>query len=105
RYTLAGQWRKSTDAGLTLVKVYAIDYGLDLFSDFTYSLHDPIHGDQFEQKDSRDILGGSISQRFLGHWFGKDTESVGGFQGRFDHIPTLGLYHTEARLRLDAIRQ
>src|SRR5439155_22837417 len=34
-----------------------------------------------------------------------DTESVAGFQGRFDHIPTLGLYHTEARRRLDTIRQ
>ncbi|HXB55463.1 MAG TPA: TonB-dependent receptor [Vicinamibacteria bacterium] len=105
RYSLAGQWRKSTGAGLTLVKVYAIDYGLDLFSDFTYYLHDPIHGDQFEQKDGRDIFGGSVSQHFLSHWFGKDTESVGGFQGRFDHIPTLGLYHTEARQRLDTIRQ
>jgi len=105
RYTLGGEWRKSTSAGLTVVKAYAIDYGLDLFSDFTYFLDDPVHGDQFEQKDKRDICGGSVSQRFLSHWFGKDTESVAGFQGRFDHIPTLGLYHTEARVRLDAIRQ
>jgi outer membrane receptor protein involved in Fe transport len=105
RYSLGGEWRKSTGAGLTLVKVYAIDYALDLFSDFTYFLDDPVHGDQFEQKDKRDILGGSVSQRFLTRWFGKDTESVGGFQGRFDHIPTLGLYHTEARERLDTIRQ
>jgi hypothetical protein len=105
RYTLAGEWRKSTGAGLTLVKAYAIDYALDLFSNFTYFLDDPVHGDQFEQKDKRDVLGGSVSQRFLNHWFGKDTESVAGFQGRFDHIPTLGLYHTEARQRLDTIRQ
>jgi hypothetical protein len=105
RYTLAGQWRKSTAAGLTLVKAYGMDYGLDLFSNFTYFLDDPVHGDQLEQKDKRDILGGSVSQHFLSHWFGKDTESVAGFQGRFDHIPTLGLYRTEARRRLDTIRQ
>jgi TonB dependent receptor-like, beta-barrel/Carboxypeptidase regulatory-like domain/TonB-dependent Receptor Plug Domain len=105
RYTVAAEWRESTRAGLTLVKLYGIDYGLDLFSDFTYFLDDPVHGDQFEQKDGRGILGGSLSQRFLSRCFGKDTESVAGFQGRFDHIPTLGLYHTEARDRLETIRQ
>jgi hypothetical protein len=104
RYSLAGEWRKSTGAGLTLVKAYAIDYGLDLFSNFTYFLDDPVHGDQFEQKDERGVVGASVSQRFLTRWFGKDTESVAGVQGRFDHIPTLGLYHTEARRRLETIR-
>jgi outer membrane receptor protein involved in Fe transport len=105
RYTLAGEWRRSTGAGLTLVEAYAIDYGLDLFSNFTYFLDDPEHGDQFEQKDERSIFGGSASQRFLSHWFGKDTESVAGLQGRFDHIPTVGLYHTEARQRVETIRE
>lgn len=105
RYTLAGEWRKSSAAGLTVVKAFGIDYGLDLFSNFTYFLDDPEHGDQFEQKDDRTLVGGSVSQRFLSHWFGKDTESVAGFQGRYDRIPTVGLYHTEARDRLDTIRQ
>jgi outer membrane receptor protein involved in Fe transport len=105
RYTLAGEWRRSTSAGLTIAKFYGIDYGLDLYSDFTYLLHDPEHGDQFEQKDDRRTVGGSLSQRFLSRWFGKDTESVAGVQGRFDHIPTVGLYHTEARERLETIRE
>jgi outer membrane cobalamin receptor len=105
RYTLAGEWRKSTSAGLTLAKAYGIHYGLDLFSNFTYYLDDPEHGDQFEQKDDRRILGGSVSQRFLGEWSGRDVESVAGFQGRFDHIPALGLFHTQARQRLGAVRE
>jgi hypothetical protein len=105
RTTLAGEWRKSTGAGLTVVKAYAIDYGLDLFSNFTYFLDDPVRGDQFEQKDDRGVAGASVSQRFLGSWFGRDTESVAGFQGRFDHIPTVGLYHTEARRRLETVRE
>ncbi len=105
RFTLAGEWRRSTSAGLTLVKAYAIDYGLDLFSNFTYVLDDPEHGDQFEQKDERNVYGLGASQRFLSRWFGKDTESVAGFQGRFDHIPTVGLYHTEARRRIETIRE
>ena len=89
-----GERRKSTGAGLTLVKAYAIDYGLQLFSNFTYFLEDPLHGDQFEQKDDRASSEAASSQRFLGTWFGKDTESVVGLQGRFDRIPTIGLYHT-----------
>jgi outer membrane receptor protein involved in Fe transport len=105
RHTLSGEWRKSTRAGLTQVEAYAIDYGLDLFSNFTYFLDDPEHGDQFEQKDDRRSFGGSASQRFLSRWFGRDTESVVGFQGRFDRIPTVGLYKTEARRRLATIRE
>jgi outer membrane receptor protein involved in Fe transport len=105
RYTLAGEWRKSTRAGLTVVKAYALDYGLDLFSNFTYYLDDPERGDQFEQKDDRKVFGLSARQRFLSRWFGRDTESVAGFQGRLDHIPTVGLYHTEARQRLETTRE
>jgi outer membrane receptor protein involved in Fe transport len=105
RYTLAGEWRKSTRAGLTLAKAYAIDYGLDLFSNFTYFLDDPENGDQFEQKDERTVYGASVSQRFLSRWLGKDVESVAGLQGRLDRIPTVGLYHTRERQRLETIRQ
>ena len=98
RYTLAGEWRKSTGAGLTLVKAYAIDYGLDLFSNFTYFLDDPVHGDQFEQKDERGIFGGSVSQRFLSRWFGKDAESVGGLPGALrPHPDARPLPHRGAR--------
>jgi hypothetical protein len=104
RFSLAGEWRKSGGAGLTVARAYAIDYGLDLFSNFTYFLDDPERGDQFEQQDGRTVLGGSVSQRFLGRWLGKETESVAGFQGRFDHIPTLGLYHTQGRRRLETVR-
>jgi hypothetical protein len=105
RYSLAGEWRKSTGAGLTLVKAYAIDYELDLFSNFTYFLDDPVNGDQFEQKDQRRVIGAVASQRFLSRWRGKDAESVAGVQGRVDLVPTVGLYHTKERRRLETIRQ
>jgi hypothetical protein len=105
RLTLAGEWRRSTRAGLTQVKAYGIDYGLDLFSNFTYFLDDPTNGDQFEQKDERTVLGASLTQRFLGNWFGKDVESVAGLQVRRDRIPLVGLYHTAQRRRLETIRE
>ena len=105
RYTLAGEWRRTTKAGLTMVKAYAIDYGLDLFSNFTYFLDDPENGDQFEQFDERTAFGASMSQRFLSRWLGRDVESVAGLQGRLDLIPTVGLYHTRERQRLETIRE
>ncbi|HEY7514699.1 MAG TPA: TonB-dependent receptor [Vicinamibacteria bacterium] len=105
RYTLAGEWRKTTRAGLTVAKAYAVDYGLDLFSNFTYFLDDPENGDQFEQFDERTVLGASVSQRFLSAWFGRDVESVAGVEGRFDLIPTVGLYHTREGARLETIRE
>ena len=36
---------------------YGFYYDLDLFSDFTYFLTDPIKGDQFEQQDRRWVVG------------------------------------------------
>ncbi len=105
RYSLSGEWRRSTRRGLTQVKAYAIDYALDLFSNFTYFLDDPVNGDQFEQKDERTIFGMSVGQRFLSRWFGRDTESVIGLQGRRDDIPTVGLYHTRATRRLRTVRE
>jgi hypothetical protein len=105
RYSVSGEWRRTTSLGLTQVKAYAIDYGLDLFSNFTYFLDDPVNGDQFEQKDERTVLGASVSQRFLSEWFGRDAESVVGVQGRADSIPTVGLYRTRATRRFATVRQ
>ena len=78
RYSLSGEWRRSSTLGLTQVEAYTIDYGLDLFSNFTYFLDDPVNGDQFEQQDDRSILGAGVTQRFLSRWFGRDAESAVG---------------------------
>lgn len=39
--------------------MYAVDYGLDLFSNYTYAI-DPVNGDQIRQYDERKIIGGSL---------------------------------------------
>ena len=41
---------------------YAFQYKLNLFSNFTYFLNDPVNGDQFEQADQRLVLGGSLAR-------------------------------------------
>jgi hypothetical protein len=50
RYSLSADWTSAMGAGAMSVQAYAIDYQLDLISNFTYAI-DRDHGDQFEQLD------------------------------------------------------
>jgi outer membrane receptor protein involved in Fe transport len=74
----------------THVSAYAIESRLQLTSNFTYFLDDPVNGDQFRQIDRRGVFGGSIHHEFKGDnitWrLGADT--------RWDRIGKVGLYDT-----------
>ena len=57
RYSLSvDAWSRHDGRGWAAL-AYAIDYHLDLISNFTYAL-DQDNGDQFEQYDSRRVYGG-----------------------------------------------
>ena len=58
RYSLDAAWH--LDRGNSRIKAiaYGLYYDLDLFSDFTYFLVDPVHGDQIDQQDNRFVFGG-----------------------------------------------
>jgi outer membrane receptor protein involved in Fe transport len=101
RYSVSGDWQHGTSNALMKITAYGIGYDLDLFSNFTYYLHDPVHGDQVEQADHRFISGVKVSERTHNHWGGKDVQNTFGIQLRNDDITNVGLYHTEARVRLD----
>ncbi len=105
RYSLSGEFQRSGTASSTKVVGYAVDYGLDLFSNFTYFLNDPEHGDQFEQVDERRIFGGRGTHRQRGHLFGRPIEHRLGAQVRHDRIGALGLYATQQRRRLSTTRE
>ena len=51
RYSLQTEWHREHANSTTKITLYGFYYDLDLFSDFTYYLTDPVRGDQFEQKD------------------------------------------------------
>ena len=104
RYGLNGEWHRGTENENTRMAAYASYYDLDLFSDFTYFLDDPVNGDQFEQKDRRVYLGASASQMWRFKVLGFDTENTVGLQERTDFIRN-GLYHTDDRGRLSTTRQ
>ena len=85
------------DGATTKLLVYGTYYRLDLFSDFTYFLDDPVNGDQFEQVDHRWVAGADLSRTWDRVWWGKRVHNRVGIQLRNDDIPDSGLNHTAAR--------
>ena len=105
RFSLSADYRHDLGDALLQADLYAVKYRLDLFSNFTYFLVDPVNGDQFEQSDDRWQLGTS------GHvsWTAKESaiglRVTGGWEARHDRIDPVGLYDTAARIRLRTVRQ
>ncbi len=87
------------------ILAYAVDYRLQLFSNFTYFLDDPVNGDQFEQFDQRRYYGAKLDRRQRLSWLGRDAAVVAGIETRFDRIDDVGLYRTARRERLDTVRR
>jgi hypothetical protein len=102
RYNLDGEWHWSHDNVQNKVELYAFQYGLDLYSDFSYFI-DQAQGDQIRQYDNRYVVGGAASTAITGHYLGQETTDVFGFQTRNDFITT-ELDHTQARVFLEDYR-
>jgi len=102
RYSLQGEWHRQRAHSATKITLYGFYYDLDLFSDFTYYLTDPVHGDQFEQKDRRWVVGLDANHTIFSEWFGRKVSNTFGLQVRNDWIHN-GLFQTENRQRVDKI--
>ena len=100
RYSLQAEWHRQGAKSATKITAYGFYYDLDLFSDFTYYLDDPIKGDQFEQQDRRWVVGLDAHHTIFSQWFGRRVENTFGLQVRNDWIHN-GLYRTENRVRTD----
>ncbi|MGB7265115.1 MAG: TonB-dependent receptor, partial [Terracidiphilus sp.] len=100
RYSLQGEWHRQGANSLTKIMAYGFYYDLNLFSDFTYYLNDPIKGDQFEQQDRRWVAGLDAQHTIFGQWYGRKVENTFGLQVRNDWVHN-GLYRTEDRMRVD----
>lgn len=100
RYSLQAEWHRADEHSATKVMAYGFYYNLDLFSDFTYFLTDPVLGDQFEQQDNRWVGGLDARHTIFTQWFNRDVENTFGLQARNDSIRN-GLYQTENRIRIN----
>ncbi|HEY1077053.1 MAG TPA: TonB-dependent receptor, partial [Fontimonas sp.] len=109
RFSLNGEWRQSTGNGRWTASAYALNYSMDLYSNFTYFLSDPTDADatpddQFEQFDDRMVYGGKLSR----YWLLPTDLPIDleiGLQTRLDKIDPVGLYLTQARRRTATIRE
>ena len=104
RYSLTADWTAALGSGQSKALLYAIDYDLDLISNFSY-FTDPDNGDQFQQIDQRRVYGGDWSWRSSFGWLGREQDFATGVQVRHDDIGKVGLYRTIARERFDTVRE
>jgi len=101
RYSVSGEWQHSSGNVLNKVQAYGLGYGLNLISNFTFFLDDPVHGDQVEQVDRRFVTGARAFQKRQSRWRGHSVQNTFGVQFRNDDIGQNALYHTEERVRLE----
>lgn len=109
RYSLSGEWRRALADGAIRASAYAISYRLDLFSNFTYALDNPVDGDQFLQRDRRSVFGGTLSRLWVGKLGALPMTNELGLQARHDRI-RVGLFDSVERqvtntTRDDRVRQ
>lgn len=96
RLSLSAAYEHTEGSSIDKANIYLIDKRMTLFSDFTYFLYDPVHGDQFEQWDRRITTALNYSHTVTGNFSGLDLENTLGLQVQNDNI-FLGLNHTEDR--------
>ena len=101
RYSLSANWQGNN----LQANAYVINYDLNLFSNFSYFLNDPVNGDQFNQQDSRTISGGTLSYQFDSHGFSIPVQHTVGLQLRHDNIDNVGLYNTKDTVYVSIVRQ
>jgi hypothetical protein len=105
RYSLSGVWRRTGAESASKVNAYVIRNQLDLWSNFTYFMDDPVHGDQFAQPDRRVTSGVNAVHTWHVHRGDTMTSDLSvGAQAQNDNIFN-GLYATQARQTLSETRR
>lgn len=104
RYSLSFSKQHRDAQGGWQINAYAVRSALDLYSNFTYFLNDPVNGDQFNQSEKRTMLGAHLSKTWLGELAGLPIENKLGLQTRYDKLSPVALYNTAQKQRLSLIR-
>jgi len=91
--------------GSTRMTAYALHYDFGLTSNFTYFLDDPINGDQFQQRDRRQVYGGTVAHDLSGSFASLPFELTVGADTRYDVIGKVGLFRSIADRTLSTVRQ
>jgi outer membrane receptor protein involved in Fe transport len=101
RYSLSGRF----ELGEWDLTAYASAYYMSLINNPTYSLNDPINGDEFEQEDERVLFGGSFVRQSRFEIMGLKAAGLFGAEVRVDDVQELNLFNTRSRLRYGSVRE
>jgi hypothetical protein len=99
RLSLSYALQQQLADGRIELNAYAIRSRLDLFSDFTYFLDDPVDGDQFEQAEARSVFGANASRRWDLQLGAREASFTLGAQLRHDRLDPVGLYRAKGGVR------
>ncbi len=77
--------------GQFFADAYLVYYKLDLWTNFTFFLDDPVNGDGINQHDQRYMYGGNLGYQQAGKLFGIHSAATAGFQVRDDSISNIRL--------------
>jgi outer membrane receptor protein involved in Fe transport len=111
RVSLSGHWQRLGDlkqdpnAATLRASFFAIDNRLNLWSNFTYFLDDPVNGDQFEQAEHRRALGGEFAAVWPLSALDAEHQVTAGVQLRHDRLAPVGLYRSAQRVRTATTRE
>lgn len=111
RYSLSADWARRGEDSQSRANVWALDYKLDLYSNFTYCAADFAatgtcgNGDQFRQSDRRRSGGFDARHTMFDRWGGFEVENTVGTDSRIDRIRPVGLYATTARQVTSTVRE
>lgn len=89
----------TTTNGQFFANAYGQYYRLDLFTNFTFALNDPVNGDGIQQSDRRVMYGGDIGYKQRWDLWGIPVSGTAGVQARVDDIhPRLGTQSKRASI-------
>jgi len=105
RYSLSGALHRRLGDGRLAIDAYAVRSTLELFSNFTYRLADPVLGDQFNQSERRRMAGLNTRYEWQTQPGGIAMRNTVGLQTRYDNLDPVGLYASAARVRTATVRE
>ncbi len=105
RYSLNFGGHMTVGDGTFGLDAYIIHYKLDLWSNFTYFLDNPVQGDQFQQSDDRTVYGLIPTYSWANKLGMAEMTNIIGLQARYDDISDVALYSTQGRHIWDTTRK
>lgn len=97
--------RNAGGSGLFELNAFVVRSRLDLYSNLTYFLNDPVNGDQFLQRERRTMWGANASQSWSTTLGGLDMVNKVGIQARVDRLDPITLEATVQRQLLSTVRE